>query len=64
MRVSKGVAAKTIGLRSVAFNFETIQGKIYVAGITSKPEQLEEMLSALKTIKGVKEIINYVILKE
>ena len=61
---AKGLAAKTIGLRSVAFNFETIQGKIYVAGITSKPEQLEEMLSALKTIKGVKEIINYVILKE
>ena len=61
---AKGVAAKTIGLRSVAFNFETIQGKIYVAGITSRPEQLEEMLSALKTIKGVKEIINYVILKE
>ena len=61
---AKGLAAKTIGLRSVAFNFETIQGKIYVAGITSKPEQLEEMLSALKTIKGVQEIINYVILKE
>ncbi len=60
---AKGVAAKTIGLRSVAYNFETINGKIYVAGITSKPKQVEELIEALKTIKGVKEIINYVIIK-
>ncbi len=31
----KGLAAKTIGLRSIAYNFETIQGKVYIAGITS-----------------------------
>ena len=61
---ARGVAAKTIGLRSVGYNFETINGKIFVAGITSKPEQLNELIEALKTIKGVKEIINYVILKE
>ena len=60
---ARGVAAKTIGLKGVAYNFETIQGKIYVAGITSKPEQLDALIEALKTIKGVKEIINYVILK-
>ena len=61
---AKGVAAKTIGLRAVSYNFETIQGKIYVAGITSKPEQIESLVEALKTIKGVDEIINYVIIKE
>ena len=61
---ARGVAAKTIGLRSVAYNFETIKGKVYVAGITSRPEQLEQLIAALKTIKGVKEIINYVIIKE
>ena len=61
---AKGLAAKTIGLRSVGYNFETIKGKIYVAGITSRPDQLEELVNALKTIKGVKEIINYVIIKE
>ena len=61
---AKGVAAKTIGLRAVSYNFETIQGKIYVAGITSKPEQIESLVEALKTIKGVNEIINYVIIKE
>ena len=61
---AKGVAAKTIGLRAVSYNFETIQGKIYVAGITSKPEQIESLVEALKTIKGVDEIINYVIIRE
>ena len=60
----KGVAAKTIGLRSVAYNFETINGKVYVAGITSKPDQLNKLIESLKTIKGVKEITNYVIVKE
>ena len=60
----KAFAAKTIGLRSLAYNFETIQGKVYIAGITSRPEQLNEIIKAIKTIKGVKEIVNYVIIKE
>ena len=61
---ARGVAAKAIGLRSVAYNFETIKGKIYVAGITTRPEQMENLIASLKTIKGVKEIVNYVIIKE
>ena len=61
---AKAVAAKTLGLRSVGYNFETIHGKIYIAGITKKPKQLEELISAIKTIKGVKEIVNYVIVKK
>ena len=61
---AKGLAAKTVGLRVVGYNFETIQGKVYVAGITSRPEQLEDLIDAIKTIKGVKEIVNYVIIKE
>ena len=60
----KGLAAKTVGLRSVAYNFETIQGKVYIAGITSRPEQLEAIIKVTKTVKGVNEIINYVIVKE
>ena len=35
---AKALSAKTIGLRSLAYNFETIKGKIYIAGITSRPE--------------------------
>ena len=53
-----------MGLRVVGYNFETIQGKVYIAGITSRPEQLEDLINAVKTIKGVKEIVNYVIIKE
>jgi len=60
---ARGLAAKTIGLRAVAYNFETINGKIYIAGITTKPDQLDMLIESLKTIKGVTEIINYVIVK-
>ena len=61
---ARGVAAKVIGLRSVAYNFETIKGKIYIAGITTRPEQMDSLIEGLKTIKGVKEIINYVIVRK
>ena len=60
----KGLAAKTIGLRAVAYNFETIKGKLYIMGITSRPEQLEEIIEVAKTVKGVTEIVNYVIVKK
>ena len=60
----KGLAAKTVGLRVISYNFETIQGKVYVAGITSRPEQLKDLLDAIKTVKGVNEIINYVLVVE
>ena len=60
----RSVAAKAVGLRVISYNFETIQGRVYVAGITSRPEQLEDLLISIKSIKGVKEIINYVIVKE
>ena len=60
---ARGVAAKTVGLRAVAYNFETINGKIYIAGISTNPDQLDMLIESLKTIKGVKEIVNYIIIK-
>ena len=60
----KSLAAKTIGLRSFSYNFETIKGKVYIAGITSRPEQLQAIIESTKTIKGVNEIVNYVVIKE
>ena len=60
----RGLAAKTIGLRSIAYNYETIQGKVYIVGVTSRPEQLEAIIDIAKTVKGVTEIVNYVIVKE
>jgi len=61
---AKSLAAKTIGLRSFSYNFETIKGKVYIAGITSRPEQLQAIVETTKTIKGVNEIVNYVVVKE
>ena len=61
---AKSLAAKTIGIRVLSYNFETIKGKVYIAGITSRPEQLEAIVESTKTIKGVKEIVNYVVIKE
>ena len=59
----KALAAKAIGFRVLSFNFETIRGKVYITGVTSRPEQLEAIITSTKTIKGVKEIVNYVIVK-
>ena len=61
---ARAVAAKTVGIKSITYNFETIQGKIYVAGITTTPDLLDKMIEALKNIKGVNEIVNYVVIKE
>ena len=60
----RGLAAKEIGLRSISYNFETIKGKVYIVGISSRPEQLEKIIEVAKTVKGVGEIVNYVIIKE
>jgi len=61
---AKSLAAKTVGLRMLSYNFETIRGKVYIAGLTSRPEQLNAIIESTKTIKGVKEIVNYVIIIE
>ena len=60
---ARAIAAKTVGIKAITFNFETINGKIYIAGITARPDLLENMISALKNIKGVVEIVNYVFIK-
>ena len=61
---ARAVAAKTVGIKAITFNFETIKGKIYIAGITARPDLLDEMIITLKNIKGVNEIVNYVIIRE
>ena len=58
----KALAAKTVGLRALSYNFETIRGKVFIAGITSRPEQLEAIINEVRNVKGVTEIVNYVIL--
>jgi osmotically-inducible protein OsmY len=60
----KALAARDIGFRFISYNIETIKGKVYLAGITSRPEQLETLVNIIKSVKGVKEVVNYVVIKE
>ena len=60
----RALAAKNIGLRSFTYNFETIKGKVFIMGITKRPDQLEILIDSIKVVKGVKEIVNYVLVKE
>ena len=60
----KTLAARDIGLRSISYNIETIRGKVFLAGITSRPEQLETLVDITKSVKGVNEVVNYVVIKE
>jgi len=60
----KTLAARDLGLRSISYNIETIRGKVILAGITSRPEQLETLVNLIKSVKGVKEVVNYVVIKE
>ena len=60
----KALAARDIGLRSISYNIETIRGKVILAGITSRQEQLETLVNIAKSVKGVTEVLNYVVLKE
>ena len=60
----KSVAAKNLGLRALGYNFETIRGKVFIAGITSRKDQLDLLIQSIETVKGVKDIVNYVVVKE
>ena len=61
---ARGFAAKTLGLDAIGYNFETINGKVFIAGITKNNDHVNKLIDSIKTIKGVKEIVNYVIVKE
>ena len=60
----KAIAAKNIGLKSLQYNYETIKGRVFVAGLTTNKDQLDILIKSIETIKGVKEIVNYVVIKE
>ena len=61
---AKALSLKVLGLRAISYNFETIKGKVYIVCITSRPEQLDKIINIVRNIKGVKEIVNYVIIKD
>ena len=60
----RALTAKNLGLKSFAYNFEVIRGKVYIAGITKNADEVELLTETVKNVKGVKDIVNYVILKK
>ena len=64
--ISSRVRGKTlneIGLDIITYNFETINGKVFVMGVASNLEESEKIIKAIKTVKGVKEISNHIIVR-
>ena len=65
--ISTQVRTKTLnelGLDTITYNFETINGKVYIMGIASSNAESEKITTIIKTIKGVKEIANHIIIRE
>ena len=46
------------------FKSQGLEESLGMLKISDRPDLLDEMISALKNIKGVNEIVNYVIIKE
>jgi len=65
--ISAQVRTKTLnelGLDTITYNFETINGKVYIMGIASSLEESEKITTIIKTIKGVREIANHIIIRK
>ena len=56
-------ALNKLGLDIITYNFETINGKVYVMGISNSVEFSEKIINVIKTVKGVKEIVNHIIIR-
>ena len=52
---------KTLGLDVITYNFETINGKVHVIGVSKDKNEPEQIIDVIKTIKGVNEIVNHII---
>ena len=64
--ISAQVRTKTLselGLDVLTYNFETINGKVYVLGVANSEEESKKINDIIRTVKGVKEIANYTIIK-
>jgi osmotically-inducible protein OsmY len=51
------------GVRSVNYKIKTMDGVVYVRGIAQTSQELEFVISELRSISGVKKIVSYVDIK-
>lgn len=56
-------ALSEIGLDMITYNVETINGKVYVMGVSDTVEKSNKIIKVIKTVKGVKEISNHIIVR-
>ena len=63
--ISTQVRTKTLsglGLDVLTYNFETIQGKVHIIGVSKDRNESKKLIEIIRTIKGVKEIINHILI--
>ena len=64
--ITTQIKTKTItslGLDYITFNFESINGKVFVMGIASNKDESEKVIEIIRDVKGVKSIVNHIIIK-
>lgn len=56
--------AAAADVRSINYTIETINGRVYVIGIAQDQAELDRTLDIVSRVGGVREVINYAILKD
>lgn len=56
------VATKNIKSRNI--KIKTVLGTVYLSGIAHSNDELEDIISVIKSIKGVKKVVSYIKIKE
>ena len=59
---TKLVATKNIKSRNI--KIKTVFGTVYLSGIAHSEDELEDIISVVKSIKGVKKVVSYIKIKE
>ena len=65
--ITTQIKTKTIaslGLDYITYNFESINGKVFVMGIASNKDESEKVIEIIRDVKGVKSIVNHIIIKD
>ena len=64
--ISTQIRTKTLselGLDYITYNFETINGKVHVLGVAKDINESKKVIDVIRSIKGVKEIANHIIIR-
>ena len=51
-------------IASINYNFESVNGKLYIIGIAQNKKELKKVVSHANNIKGIVKVINHVMMKD